>query len=307
MSRSHRRRSPRRRRARASVSARAWSRSRCRSLKASSRIACNTHTMLSWRHVWSAALLCAVLALLAAPAALAQSAGNQQYVDPLALDHARARRPRAAARRRRPRARRRVVGAVLVGELSSSSAADAPTQTTSTRLRRAGRVLLAHAPVHRPRPVAGRRGRLRADRLRPRDPASGAAHVVPAPRRRPPARVAINARAAVRAEIGGVERLAREMALRLPALRPDRYRVIAPSPRFAHRAGHAWEQAMLPALAAGCALVYSPANLAPLACAAQRDRDPRRRRVPAPRGVLERRTSPTSVASCRRSPGAPGS
>ena len=36
--------------------------------------------------------------------------------------------------------------------------------------------------------------------------------------------VAINARAAVRAEIGGVERLARELALRLPALRPDRYR-----------------------------------------------------------------------------------
>ncbi len=81
-----------------------------------------------------------------------------------------------------------------------------------------------------------------------------------------PARpVAINARAAVRAEIGGVERLAREMAVRLPALRPDRYRVIAPPPRLAHRAGHAWEQAALPALAARSALLYSPANLAPLA------------------------------------------
>jgi glycosyltransferase involved in cell wall biosynthesis len=89
--------------------------------------------------------------------------------------------------------------------------------------------------------------------------------VAPRDRRPPAARVAINARAAVRAEIGGVERLAREMALRLPALRPDRYTVIAPPPRFAHRAGHAWEQGLLPAVAARCALVYSPANLAPLA------------------------------------------
>jgi glycosyltransferase involved in cell wall biosynthesis len=75
--------------------------------------------------------------------------------------------------------------------------------------------------------------------------------------------VVINARAAVRAEIGGVERLAREMALRLPALRPDRYRVVRPDPALAHRAGHAWEQAVLP-LEAGSALIYSPANLAPL-------------------------------------------
>ncbi|MGZ4186831.1 MAG: glycosyltransferase family 4 protein [Solirubrobacteraceae bacterium] len=76
--------------------------------------------------------------------------------------------------------------------------------------------------------------------------------------------VAINARAAVRAEIGGVERLAREMAKRLPALRPDRYRVIRPSPRLAHRAGHAWEQAVLPIQAGRAAALYSPANLAPV-------------------------------------------
>ncbi|HEV7177359.1 MAG TPA: glycosyltransferase family 1 protein [Solirubrobacteraceae bacterium] len=76
--------------------------------------------------------------------------------------------------------------------------------------------------------------------------------------------VAINARAAVRAEIGGVERLAREMARRLPALRPDRYRVIRPPSGLAHRAGHAWEQAVLPALAARAAALYSPANLAPV-------------------------------------------
>jgi glycosyltransferase involved in cell wall biosynthesis len=67
----------------------------------------------------------------------------------------------------------------------------------------------------------------------------------------------------VRGEIGGVERYAREMALRLPVLRPDRYRVLRPPPGFAHRAGHAWEQAVLPL--AKAALIYSPANLAPLA------------------------------------------
>ena len=76
--------------------------------------------------------------------------------------------------------------------------------------------------------------------------------------------VAINARAAVRAEIGGVERLAREMTLRLPALRPDRYRVIRPPAALAHRAGHLWEQALLPLRTLRCSLVYSPANLAPV-------------------------------------------
>jgi len=75
--------------------------------------------------------------------------------------------------------------------------------------------------------------------------------------------VAIDARAAVRAEIGGVERYAREMASRLPALRPERYRVIEPPAALAHRAGHVWEQALLP-FARG-ALLYCPANLAPLA------------------------------------------
>ena len=77
--------------------------------------------------------------------------------------------------------------------------------------------------------------------------------------------VAINARAAVRREIGGVERLAREMVERLPRLRPDRYRVVRPPDALAHRAGHAWEQAALPLIARDAQLVYSPANLAPLA------------------------------------------
>jgi len=77
--------------------------------------------------------------------------------------------------------------------------------------------------------------------------------------------VAIDARAAVRRETGGVERVAREMAARLPSLRPDRYVVVSPRPRFAHRAGHAWEQVALPLLARRADLLYCPANLAPLA------------------------------------------
>jgi glycosyltransferase involved in cell wall biosynthesis len=77
--------------------------------------------------------------------------------------------------------------------------------------------------------------------------------------------VAINARAAGRAEIGGVERLAREMAARLPRLKPGRYEVIRPPARLVHRAGHLWEQAALPLEARASQIIYSPANLAPLA------------------------------------------
>ena len=73
--------------------------------------------------------------------------------------------------------------------------------------------------------------------------------------------VLIDARAAARAEIGGVERVARELSARLPALRPDRYRVARPPAALAHRAGHAWEQALA---LRRCQLLYCPANLAPL-------------------------------------------
>lgn len=68
----------------------------------------------------------------------------------------------------------------------------------------------------------------------------------------------------MRAQIGGVERYAREMARRLPALRPDRYRVIAPPKALAHGIGHVWEQALLP-LGHPAGLIYCPATLAPLA------------------------------------------
>jgi glycosyltransferase involved in cell wall biosynthesis len=79
--------------------------------------------------------------------------------------------------------------------------------------------------------------------------------------------VVINARASGRARMGGVERWAREMTARLPGLRPGAYVVARPPRGLAHRAGQAWEQAVLPALARRrrAALVYSPANLAPVA------------------------------------------
>src|SRR3954463_14240499 len=72
--------------------------------------------------------------------------------------------------------------------------------------------------------------------------------------------VAINARAAVRTEIGGVERVAREMVARLPR---ERYRVYAPPPALAHKAGHVSEQLALPLVPAQ--LIYCRATLAPLA------------------------------------------
>jgi glycosyltransferase involved in cell wall biosynthesis len=69
---------------------------------------------------------------------------------------------------------------------------------------------------------------------------------------------ALNARAAARPELGGVERWARELAARMDA------RVLAPPQALSHRLGHGWEQLALPALARGDVLV-NPANLAPLA------------------------------------------
>jgi glycosyltransferase involved in cell wall biosynthesis len=75
--------------------------------------------------------------------------------------------------------------------------------------------------------------------------------------------VAINARAALRAQIGGVERYTREMARRLPAVDPSRYTVLKPHQSLAHRAGHLWEQVVLPIQSRRFGLVYSPANAAP--------------------------------------------
>lgn len=82
------------------------------------------------------------------------------------------------------------------------------------------------------------------------------------------ATVIINARAAARPQITGVERWAREMASRLPQLDPERYVVARPPRALSKRPGQAWEQIVLPGLAARhrAAAIYNPANLAPLAC-----------------------------------------
>ncbi|HEU4978622.1 MAG TPA: glycosyltransferase family 1 protein [Solirubrobacteraceae bacterium] len=82
-----------------------------------------------------------------------------------------------------------------------------------------------------------------------------------------PAPVLIDARAAARPELGGVERWARELAARLPALRPGGYAVASPPAALAHRAGHAWEQLALPLRARRAPALLCPANLAPLAFA----------------------------------------
>jgi glycosyltransferase involved in cell wall biosynthesis len=77
--------------------------------------------------------------------------------------------------------------------------------------------------------------------------------------------IAINARAAIRAEGGGVERVARELVRRLPQLDPARYAVLEPPAVLAHRAGHGWEQLALPLRARRAQMLFSPANTTPLA------------------------------------------
>jgi glycosyltransferase involved in cell wall biosynthesis len=78
----------------------------------------------------------------------------------------------------------------------------------------------------------------------------------------------INARVAKRATITGVERWTRELIPRLRTLDPSRYTVAAPPTRASSRApGQLWEQVLLPAWAAHArtGVIFSPANLAPLA------------------------------------------
>jgi glycosyltransferase involved in cell wall biosynthesis len=78
--------------------------------------------------------------------------------------------------------------------------------------------------------------------------------------------VLINARAAARRQMSGVERWAVELTERLPALRPGAYAVARPPRALAYQAGQLWEQALLPARARRIAapLLLNPANLAPL-------------------------------------------
>jgi glycosyltransferase involved in cell wall biosynthesis len=80
--------------------------------------------------------------------------------------------------------------------------------------------------------------------------------------------VVLNRRAATRPTITGVERWTAEVLGRLPALAPDRYVVAQPRRRARGRLlAQSWEQVALPVQAARlrASLVFSPANLAPLA------------------------------------------
>lgn len=76
--------------------------------------------------------------------------------------------------------------------------------------------------------------------------------------------VLLNGRAAARPELGGPERVARELCARLPALRPGAYAVATPPPALVHRAGHAWEQLVLPRRAARARALLSPAGTGPV-------------------------------------------
>jgi glycosyltransferase involved in cell wall biosynthesis len=71
--------------------------------------------------------------------------------------------------------------------------------------------------------------------------------------------IALNARAAARPELGGVERWARELAA------GSGYEILRPPAALSHRAGHAWEQLVLPLRARRATWLVNPANLAPLA------------------------------------------
>src|SRR3954463_11669248 len=75
--------------------------------------------------------------------------------------------------------------------------------------------------------------------------------------------IAIDGRAAARPELGGVERWARELSARLPAL--GDYEVIRPPQALSHRAGHAWEQVYLPIRARRAQPLLSPPTLPPVA------------------------------------------
>ncbi|HEX8976169.1 MAG TPA: glycosyltransferase family 1 protein [Solirubrobacteraceae bacterium] len=80
--------------------------------------------------------------------------------------------------------------------------------------------------------------------------------------------ILLNRRAATRPTVTGVERWTGEIIPRLHALAPERYQIVQPRPRLRRRGrAQAWEQVLLPAMAARrrAAVVFSPANLAPLA------------------------------------------
>lgn len=78
--------------------------------------------------------------------------------------------------------------------------------------------------------------------------------------------IVLNGRIARRVGKTGVDRVAHEVISRLLAMRPELYRLVAPSRGTGGPTQQGWEQLILPVRAArlGASLIYSPANLAPL-------------------------------------------
>ena len=110
--------------------------------------------------------------------------------------------------------------------------------------------------------------------------------------------IAIDARAAARPELGGVERWAREIARACRRCARARYEVLRPRPRLVHRAGHAWEQLVLPLRAPARAAAAVPGQPRARRLAPHRARAPRRRaRCAIPAGT-RRRTWPGSGGCC---------
>lgn len=79
--------------------------------------------------------------------------------------------------------------------------------------------------------------------------------------------IVLNGRVVQRPRITGVERLAREITVRLLRSDPELYELLSPPPGSSDKAGHAWEQFVLPVRSwrRHAPLLYSPSNLAPIA------------------------------------------
>ncbi len=200
----------------------------------------------------------------------------------------RARRRRRAARLgTRWRARRTLRGAASAA--SSLRGGGLRRRTAPTRRRGGARRGSARGGSYSARPRGCRRGCEHRRR--------------PSRRMRP---IVLNARAATRPELGGVERWAREMVVPPARAGSRRTSSCGPPARLVHRAGHAWEQLVLPARAArrarGPAVLAGQPGAAGLA--AQRRGHPRRGRAARARLVLARlRRRPAGAAAADRTGG----
>ena len=196
---------------------------------------------------WICILLIGAATMALPAVSFAQSAGDDQYQDPLSGGGG---------------------GSGASGSGNSGGGSTSPGSSgsagESAQSAQSGRVdpvrSVGPASAHRPSRRRARALRRRAARRGRRAEAPGLA----APRA-VAAQVVIDARAAARREIGGVERVAHAMVRELPRVSPGRYRVAQPPRALAHRAGHAWEQAVLPLAARDAELIYCPAQLAPVA------------------------------------------